>query len=81
MSVFVIIASVIFDAWRDAWIGEAWWPRHIVKWLAFYTPLVYILHRDGFLSRQNLKNLVILAFVSLLVWRMVYDGMTAVVNR
>lgn len=43
-SVFVILLSSAFDALRDAWMKtEGWWKRHIVKWISFYTPLIFIM--------------------------------------
>ena len=40
----VIVITVFFDALRDGWYGRiGWWKWHIVKWIAFYTPIIYIL--------------------------------------
>jgi hypothetical protein len=46
MSPILAAAIVVFvaccDALRDRWVNRTaeWWPWHIVKWLAFYPPLI-----------------------------------------
>ncbi len=38
----LITAVTCCDALRDRWVDRKveWWQWHIVKWIAFYTPLV-----------------------------------------
>lgn len=43
IAIAVIFLVSFFDALRDAWMKkESWWKRHIVKWVSFYSPLVFI---------------------------------------
>ena len=43
-AVVIIIVVTVCDALRDRWITRnvGWWQWHIVKWIAFYTPLVVL---------------------------------------
>lgn len=75
-TILIIAIATIFDAWRDAWINAAWWPRHVVKWVAFYVPLIYLLYKDGWFERKRLKYLPLLAAAMLIVWELVYLIMT-----
>ena len=45
-AVALLLLASAADAVRDAWIRKDWWPRHIIKWLAFYPPLLWILVRE-----------------------------------
>jgi hypothetical protein len=42
------LVVVMCDALRDRWVDRrvGWWRWHIVKWLAFYTPFVYVIVTD-----------------------------------
>ncbi len=43
VAIAVILLVSVFDALRDAWMkSEGWWKRHIVKWVAFYSPMVFL---------------------------------------
>lgn len=41
----VIIIAVIFDPLRDVFTAyqKGWWQRHIVKWIQFYVPVLFIM--------------------------------------
>lgn len=43
LAIGIALLASVFDALRDAWIKEGWWKRHIVKWLSFYPPLIFII--------------------------------------
>lgn len=70
----IIIIVTICDALRDRWtfdLGPAWtkkqWRWHIVKWLAFYLPLLYIVVKMG-VGRMT----AVLAIVCFFLWRGIY---------
>jgi hypothetical protein len=73
----VVLCVVLFfytamDGWRDAWLLHDWWPRHVVKWIAFYTLPLYLLWRDGLLKIENWKILLWLAVGGLFFWEIAY---------
>ena len=48
IEIIIIIIVVIADALRDSWWNKAnFWQSHVPKWIAFYTPLIYILWKSG----------------------------------
>ena len=48
IEIIIIIIVVIADALRDSWWNKTnFWQCHIPKWIAFYTPLIYILWKLG----------------------------------
>lgn len=67
MFVFVSVA----DAVRDAWVARKapWWRWHVVKWLAFYTPLVCII----VLAKLSLAEVTVAAISSWVFWRLAYS--------
>lgn len=73
----ILIFSAL-DAWRDAWINQAWWPRHLVKWAAFFGPIIFILWREGWLKFNGRRgqNLAMLTVVSFIIWKLVYTMLT-----
>lgn len=47
IALLTILVSCFFDPIRDATYGKvSWWEWHAYKWIAFYTPLVYIVLRE-----------------------------------
>lgn len=73
----IVLCVVLFfyaamDGWRDAWLLHDWWPRHVVKWIAFYTLPLYLLWRDRLLKIENWKTLLWLAVGGLFFWEITY---------
>ena len=70
-AVAVILLSTAANALHDRWITRnvGWWQWHIVKWIMFFPPLVYI--AVYFLSWQWWLPL---AIVSWILWRIIYKG-------
>lgn len=69
-AVVIVLWATAFDAWRDAVVYRwKWWPRHIVKWLAFYPPLVYIV----FVLELNWLEWLAIGTLALMFWRGVYE--------
>lgn len=72
IEVGVLLVAVVFDALRDrnypqrmGWSRDQWrW--HVYKWIAFYTPLVYVV------ADWKILWIVLAAFVGLVLWRGVY---------
>ena len=74
-----ILIAVIFDAYRDSWVhrkpGISWQRWHLVKWIAFFSPLVllsYFYFREGGFTVAMVVIFSIFALVCLVVWRMIY---------
>lgn len=71
--VSLLIALVtICDAMRDAWVSGrrrdiGWWEWHIVKWIAFYAPLVVLC--VTFLETWQMLALAILCYG---LWELTY---------
>ena len=40
--IIIILVTTFFDALRDLSFKN-WWRRHIVKWIQFYLPLIYLM--------------------------------------
>lgn len=75
----IILISVIFDAYRDSWIhrkpGISWLRWHLVKWTAFFSPLVllsYFYFQEGDFSVAMVVIFLVFALVCLFVWRRIY---------
>ena len=73
----IILVVTVCDALRDRWHGdlgklERWtekqWRWHVVKWISFYSPLVYILLQ----LRSECSSVAFLAIFCLILWRVVY---------
>ena len=44
IALIVIIITVFFDSLRDGFKDDKnWWKRHIVKWLQFYIPILFVM--------------------------------------
>lgn len=66
VAVAIIVLSSAADALRDAWMrSEGWWKRHAVKWVAFYTPLTFIL-----VIHLPIVTWIPVAVASWIVWRL-----------
>ncbi len=65
----IVIVVTCCDAFRDRWTSRQvnWWQWHIVKWIAFYTPLVAL--TVLFIPWIFWIPLVIVARI---VWRAIY---------
>lgn len=76
----IIIFVVIMDAIRDRWLpkrcrGEAWLEWHLVKWGAFFPPLILLSYL--WLSYYDFQLIYILVFIIFvifcsLVWKFIY---------
>lgn len=68
----VCFVASFFDGARDAGIGRfshvTWWRWHVVKWIAFYTPLVFILVKT--LQYWALLFIVPIAMISWVLWQL-----------
>lgn len=64
--VFVVACS---DALRDRWVSRqvGWWQWHIIKWLAFYPPLVALVVL--FVPKVYWAPL---AAICMIAWRVIY---------
>lgn len=68
LAIVVILLATIFDAVRDATFGRwPWLPWHGVKWIAFYSPLVYIVWYE----KMPVFDVVVLAAICLGLWEVV----------
>lgn len=75
---FVAIIATVFDALRDRfyprianewprWTNEQWlW--HGLKWVSFYTPLIYIIWG------LNIYEKLLMALICFILWRAAYSG-------
>lgn len=70
--VVVLLIYAATDAWRDAWIQQDWWSRHIIKWISFYTLPIYILLAGGYLKKENWRMLAWIAAGGLFFWELFY---------
>lgn len=44
IALIVVVMTVFFDALRDGFFkNQNWWKRHIVKWLQFYIPILFVM--------------------------------------
>ena len=66
---FIVLVVTAADALRDRWTSRRvnWWQWHIVKWIAFYTPLVAL--TVFFIPWESWFALAIGAW---LLWRAIY---------
>jgi hypothetical protein len=63
----VILIATVFDAARDVTIGKlSWLAWHAIKWVAFYTPLIWIVWRE----RWKPITIAIVVLLSFLLWEM-----------
>jgi len=79
--VAVILTSTIMDAVRDRWLpkvcnGEDWWRWHLVKWGAFFPPLILLSY--FWLEYYHFQIIYIFAMVVFavlcnIIWRFVYN--------
>ncbi len=68
LEIILIIIVVIADALRDAWWNTTtYFKCHVPKWIAFYTPLVYILWKMGL----QWYWIVLLAVICHFLWNFV----------
>ena len=71
LALSVIIITVIFDSLRDGFMQHKknnnnwWWQWHIVKWIQFYVPLLFIL-----IIHVNRKWWVILSIFCWILWQL-----------
>jgi hypothetical protein len=66
IAIAVILLSSAADALRDAWMrSEGWWKRHAVKWVAFYSPLVFIT-----VVHLRIEIWIPLCIASWIIWRL-----------
>lgn len=74
-SIILILASFV-DGARDAGIRRpsevSWWRWHIVKWVGFYMPLVYIIYVN--FKGLNLLIVIFLAGLGWLAWQIGYKA-------
>ena len=64
LTVLVVLQAVAFDAIRDGNLHTGWWQFHVPKWIAFYTPLIYIVWMSGL----RIRAIAALAFASWILW-------------
>jgi hypothetical protein len=75
LSLTIAIITVC-DAARDAWLhsrkpGVGWWEWHIVKWVAFYIPLVWLC-----MVYLPLWWTLLLALLCYGLWNLVYNKLS-----
>lgn len=78
MIFFVVIMATVFDALRDRFyprLANAWprwtkeqWCWHVFKWIAFYSPLVYITWD------LHIYEKLLWALFCFILWRVAYHG-------
>ena len=71
LALAVVILSTAMNALHDKWITRnvGWWQWHIVKWLMFFPPLIFItLH---FIDWRLWIPLVVVCWV---LWRSIYTS-------
>ena len=77
MELLIIYIATCFDAWRDAQSCRkdrvGWKQWHWVKWVAFYTPLVYIVWLWFVESGYNYLSLAGFTVICWLSWRFIYN--------
>lgn len=77
----VILTTTILDAFRDRWIpkvcrGEDWLLWHLVKWGAFFLPLIllsYFWLEHYRFRTSNIIIFIVFAIVCNVVWSFVYQ--------
>lgn len=69
--IMLILLTCLFDAARDVVMFKwDWWPRHIVKWLAFFPSLTFLL----FYFVKEWKDRLMMIFASFIIWRLSYEA-------
>ena len=81
LGLFIVVS--IFDALRDRWLPVhsdskwwyfqydwKWWRWHLVKWVAFFLPLMELLRLSGW----HWLQISIAAVLCLLIWMTTYKG-------
>ncbi len=76
----ILFVTTVLDAFRDRWIpkrcrGEAWLAWHLVKWGAFFLPLILLSYI--WLDQHAFKPVYIAFFVAFaifcnVVWNVIY---------
>jgi len=76
----VVLLTVILDAMRDRWLpkrcrDEAWLEWHLVKWGAFFPPLILLSY--FWLAYYDFRLIYILIYILFvilcsIVWRFIY---------
>lgn len=74
-----IFVSVVFDAYRDSWVHRkpdiGWLRWHLVKWTAFFSPLIllsYFYFREGGFTVAMVAIFLVFILICLFVWRRIY---------
>jgi len=79
LALIVLAAAVLLDPVRDAWIYRhpsiSWKDWHLVKWFAYFPPLVLIT-----LNYFAWHEIIFIAVIALVAWRFVYDTFTKQLN-
>lgn len=77
MKLLIIYLACVFDAWRDAQSCRkeriSWKKWHIVKWCAFYPPLVYLVLLWFVESGYNYISLAGFTVICWITWRFIYN--------
>ena len=68
--IIVILVSCFFDGWRDTLVDRrsSWWKFHIIKWLAFFPPLIYLILFNSF----PIYVILVVILLSSAVWHIGY---------
>ena len=72
MALAIILISTATNALHDRWIIRrkvGWWKWHIVKWIMFFPPLIFI--AEYFVRWYFWGPLVIISWI---LWRSIYKG-------
>ncbi len=66
LALTVIIITVFFDSLRDGFMhNKNWWRRHIVKWLQFYVPILFVM-----IVHLDWKWWIILPIPCWIIWQL-----------
>jgi len=69
--VMLILFTTMADATRDVVVFVwDWWPRHTVKWLAFFPTQAFLL----FYFVESWRDRIMITVTSFIVWRLTYEA-------
>jgi hypothetical protein len=69
IEIFLILIVVITDVLRDKFFGSIdWWLWHVIKWINFYLPILYIVIK----SKLSFYQIVVLSLFSTSLWIIIY---------